>query len=77
MENQATDRAYRIGQNRSVFVHKMVTMGTLEERIDALIESKKQLAEEIVGGDESWLARLSNDDFRKLISLDRGEAVTG
>ena len=77
VENQATDRAYRIGQNKSVFVHKMVTMGTLEERIDALIESKKQLAEEIVGGDESWLASLSNDDFRKLISLDRGEAVTG
>ena len=77
VENQATDRAYRIGQSKSVFVHKMVTMGTLEERIDALIESKKQLAEEIVGGDESWLASLSNDQFRKLISLDRGEAVVG
>ncbi len=77
VENQATDRAYRIGQNKSVFVHKMVTMGTLEERIDELIESKKKLAEEIVGGDESWLANLNNEAFRKLISLDRGEAVVG
>ncbi len=77
VENQATDRAYRIGQRKSVFVHKMVTMGTLEERIDAMIESKKQLAEEIVGGDESWLANLNNDAFRELISLDRSEAVVG
>ncbi|MDE0025950.1 MAG: DEAD/DEAH box helicase [Spirochaetaceae bacterium] len=77
VENQATDRAYRIGQRNSVFVHKMVTMGTLEERIDALIESKKKLAEDIVGGDESWLANLDNDAFRRLIALDRGDAVVG
>ena len=55
----------------------MVTMGTLEERIDALIESKKKLAEDIVGGDESWLANLDNDAFRRLIALDRGDAVVG
>ena len=77
VENQATDRAYRIGQRKSVFVHKMVTMGTLEERIDELIESKKKLAEDIVGGDESWLANLDNDAFRQLIALDRGDAVVG
>ena len=77
VENQATDRAYRIGQRNSVFVHKMVTMGTLEERIDALIESKKKLAEEIVGGGESWLANLDNNAFRELIALDRGNAVVG
>ena len=77
VENQATDRAYRIGQRNSVFVHKMVTMGTLEERIDELIESKKKLAEEIVGGGESWLASLDNDAFRTLIALDRGNAVVG
>ena len=77
VENQATDRAYRIGQRNSVFVHKMVTMGTLEERIDALIESKKKLAEEIVGGGESWLANLDDDAFRELIALDRGDAVVG
>lgn len=77
VENQATDRAYRIGQEKTVFVHKMVTMGTLEERIDELIEAKKQLAEEIVGGGESWLANLDNETFRSLIALDRGDAVVG
>ena len=77
VENQATDRAYRIGQGKTVFVHKMVTMGTLEERIDELIESKKSLAEEIVGTDESWLANLDNEAFRALIALDRGDAVVG
>ena len=77
VENQATDRAYRIGQEKRVFVHKMVTMGTLEERIDALIESKRQLAEEIVGSGESWLSNLDNNTFRKLIALERGDAVVG
>ena len=77
VENQATDRAYRIGQKKRVIVHKMVTMGTLEERIDELIESKKALAEEIVGGGESWLASLDNEAFRRLIALDRGSAVVG
>ena len=75
VENQATDRAYRIGQKRSVFVHKMVTMGTLEERIDELIESKKRLTEEIIGSEESWLADLDNDSFRQLIALNTGTAV--
>ena len=77
VENQATDRAFRIGQEKTVFVHKMVTMGTLEERIDEMIESKKKLAEEIVGNDESWLAKLDNEAFRNLIALNRGEAVVG
>ena len=77
VENQATDRAYRIGQEKTVLVHKMVTMGTLEERIDEMIEAKKKLAEEIVGGDESWLANLDNDTFRNLVALDRSEAVVG
>lgn len=75
VENQATDRAYRIGQNKTVFVHKMVTMGTLEERIDELIESKKKLADDIVGSDESWLANLDNETFRGLVSLDSASAV--
>ena len=75
VENQATDRAFRIGQDKTVFVHKMVTMGTLEERIDELIESKKSLAEEIVATDESWLADLDNQAFRALIALDRHDAV--
>ena len=75
VENQATDRAFRIGQDKTVFVHKMVTVGTLEERIDEMIEAKKKLAEEIVGGDESWLANLDNETFRNLVALDRSEAV--
>ena len=75
VENQATDRAYRIGQQKAVLVHKMVTMGTVEERIDEIIESKKQLAEDIVGSDESWLASLDNEAFRNLVALDRSQAV--
>ena len=75
VENQATDRAYRIGQTKVVMVHKMVTLGTLEERIDQLIESKRKLAEEVVGTGESWLADMGNDAFRDLIRLDRHDAV--
>jgi len=75
VENQATDRAYRIGQEKTVLVHKMVTMGTVEERIDEMIESKKKLAEDIVGSDESWLANLDNEAFRDLVALDRSQAV--
>ena len=71
VEDQATDRAYRIGQQKTVFAHKMVTLGTLEERIDEMIESKKALAESIVGTDENWLTEMDNDSFRKLIALNR------
>ena len=71
VENQATDRAYRIGQQKTVFAHKMVTLGTLEERIDDMIESKKALAENIVGPDENWLTEMDNDSFRQLIALNR------
>ncbi len=71
VENQATDRAYRIGQKNPVFVHKMVTLGTLEERIDAMIEDKQALAESIVGADENWLTELDDGQFRQLISLNR------
>ncbi|MXX17212.1 MAG: DEAD/DEAH box helicase, partial [Gammaproteobacteria bacterium] len=71
VENQATDRAYRIGQKNPVFVHKMVTLGTLEERIDAMIEDKQALAESIVGTGENWLTELDDGEFRQLISLNR------
>jgi SNF2 family DNA or RNA helicase len=71
VEDQATDRAFRIGQTRNVFVHKFITLGTLEERIDQMIEDKKQVAGAIVGSDESWLARLDNDAFKQLIALNR------
>jgi SNF2 family DNA or RNA helicase len=76
VEEQATDRAFRIGQRRDVLVHKFVTAGTLEERIDALIERKRGLAEVVVGTGEDWLTELSTDQLRELISLGR-EAVGG
>ena len=74
VENQATDRAYRIGQSRDVQVHKFICVGTLEERIDELIESKRALADNIVGGGEGWLTELGTDELRELVAL-RAEAV--
>lgn len=71
VENQATDRAFRIGQKKNVFVHKFVAIGTLEEQIDTMIEDKKKLAGSIVGSDESWLTELDNDAFRSLIRLNQ------
>lgn len=71
VEDQATDRAFRIGQRKNVFVHKFITIGTLEERIDRMIEDKKQVASLIVGNDESWLTRLDNEAFKALIALNR------
>ncbi len=69
VENQATDRAFRIGQTRDVLVHKFICGGTLEEQIDALIESKQALAASVIGAGEDWLTELSTDDLRELISL--------
>ena len=74
MENQATDRAFRIGQTRNVQVHKFVVAGTLEERINEMIESKQALAEAIVGSGEEWLTELNNDELRQLLML-RREAI--
>ncbi len=74
VEDQATDRAYRIGQSRNVQVHKFVCVGTLEERIDTMIESKKALAASVIGGGENWLTELSTNDLRDLVTLQR-EAV--
>ena len=71
VEDQATDRAFRIGQTKNVFVHKFVTLGTLEERIDQMIEDKKKVASAIVGSDESWLTELDNESFKKLIALNK------
>ena len=69
VEDQATDRAFRIGQQRNVQVHKFVTTGTLEERIDLMIESKKGLAEAVLGSGEAWLTELSTEELRDLVSL--------
>lgn len=71
VENQATDRAFRIGQKRNVQVHKFITTGTLEEMIDEMIESKKGLAETIIGSGEGWITELSTDDLRNLVQLRR------
>ncbi|MGH3267840.1 MAG: DEAD/DEAH box helicase, partial [Trebonia sp.] len=69
VEDQATDRAFRIGQRRDVQVRKFVCVGTLEERIDAMIEEKKALAEQIVGTGENWLAGLSTAQLREVVAL--------
>ncbi len=66
VENQATDRAFRIGQSRRVFVHRLICENTFEEKIDALIKSKRELAEMSVAAGESWLSDLSPEDLRRL-----------
>lgn len=76
VENQATDRAYRIGQTQTVQVHKFVCSGTLEERIAAMIEDKQSLAAQIVGNGEGWLTELSTDQLRSIFAL-RPDAVEG
>ncbi|MBD2864793.1 DEAD/DEAH box helicase [Paenibacillus sp. IB182363] len=68
VENQATDRAFRIGQTRNVQVHKFVTLGTIEERIDDMIERKQSLNEQIVGG-ESWITEMSTGELQQLFHL--------
>ncbi|MEM7555558.1 MAG: DEAD/DEAH box helicase [Cyanobacteria bacterium P01_A01_bin.84] len=75
VENQATDRAFRIGQQKNVFVHKFVSIGTLEERIDQMIEDKKKLSSAVVGSDESWLTELDNDGFKQLIALNKSAVL--
>jgi SNF2 family DNA or RNA helicase len=69
VEDQATDRAFRIGQRRDVQVRKFVCVGTVEERIDAMIEQKKTLAEQIVGTGEGWLTELSTTALREVLTL--------
>ncbi|OCQ95024.1 helicase [Oscillatoriales cyanobacterium USR001] len=75
VENQATDRVFRIGQTRNVQVHKFVCTGTLEEKIHDMIESKKALAEQVVGGGENWLTELDTDQLRSLLILDRDAII--
>lgn len=70
VENQASDRAWRIGQQRSVFVHRLTTEGTLEETIASELARKSQLAESIVGSGEGWITDLDDDILRSLVVLD-------
>ena len=74
VEQQAVDRAYRIGQRNNVQVHYFCCRGTLEEKIESLIEAKRELADMLVGTGESWLSDLSDSDLHELFSLER-EAV--
>lgn len=76
VENQATDRAFRIGQQKKVLVHKFITQGTLEETIDQIITDKVALSESILSDDSSWLKDLSAQTFMDLITL-RKEALSG
>ncbi len=71
VENQATDRAFRIGQKKNVMVHKLVCEGTIEEKIDAMINSKKELAENVIGsGGEKWITEMSNEELMSMLRLD-------
>jgi len=75
VEDQATDRAFRIGQQRNVFVHKFVCTGTLEERIQEMLERKREVAENLLSAGEGWITELSNEELRQLLTLDRSEAL--
>ncbi len=70
VENQATDRAYRIGQTKRVMVHKFITSGSVEEKIDKMIRDKARLAEDIIGSGENWLTSLGVDQLRELVTLE-------
>jgi non-specific serine/threonine protein kinase len=75
VENQATDRAFRIGQRRNVLVHKFVCRGTVEEKIDALIEEKTQLAADLLeGGAEKMLTEMTDAQLIQFVSLDLDKA---
>jgi SNF2 family DNA or RNA helicase len=72
VEDQATDRAYRIGQDRPVQVHRLIAEGTLEDRIAALLRSKRALADAVISSGEAWVSELSDDDLRALVELGGG-----
>ena len=74
VENQATDRAFRIGQKNNVLVHKFVTTGTIEEKIDMMINDKKELSDQVLGGKEIKLTELSDTEIMDLVQLDINRA---
>ncbi|HET7579102.1 MAG TPA: SNF2-related protein [Bacillales bacterium] len=69
VENQATDRAHRIGQSKNVHVHKMISIGTLEERIDEMIEKKRAITEQVIGQGDGWVTEMKDDEVYELIRL--------
>jgi len=70
VEAQATDRAYRIGQTRNVMVHRFITKGTFEEKINKLLQEKKNLANMTISTGEKWIGDLSNKELNELIRLE-------
>jgi SNF2 family DNA or RNA helicase len=77
VEDQATDRAYRIGQRRAVQVHKLVCAGTVEEKIDRLLDQKRDLAAKVVGAGEQWITELDGGELRALFALSEGAVADG
>src|SRR5262249_55961645 len=75
VEDQATDRAFRIGQKRNVLVHKFVCRGTVEERIDALIADKAGLVRDLVGGGGRLLTEMDNEELLRFVALDVHKAL--
>ena len=75
VEDQASDRAWRIGQDRPVQVHRMVCEGTVEDRIAQLLTAKRDLADAVVGTGEGWIGDLDDDDLRALVALGDGEGT--
>ena len=75
VENQATDRAYRIGQHKNVLVHKFICRGTVEEKIDALIEAKANLSTDIIEGGAQSITEMSNAELMNLVQLDLKRAM--
>ena len=69
VEDQASDRAWRIGQDRPVQVHRLVTEGTVEDRIGAVLAAKRGLADAVVSGGEAWIAELTDDELAALAEL--------
>jgi SNF2 family DNA or RNA helicase len=75
VEDQATDRAYRIGQQRGVQVHKFVCAGTVEDKIDQLLEQKRSLAAKVVGSAETWITELGSQELHELFALSDNAVV--
>jgi SNF2 family DNA or RNA helicase len=75
VEDQATDRAHRIGQTKPVTVHRLITEGTVEDRVAELLEQKRALADRVVGVGDAWLSGLDDDELRSLIMLESSESA--
>ena len=69
VENQATDRAYRIGQKENVMVYRFITKGTLEERINQILKEKKELVNMTIGSEKSFITEMSNEELRHMLDL--------